>query len=152
MGAVAGQLSSRPTTDDTLFISILRLFWRTFVVKHCALNIVRWTHCGYVANGTFLSLRIDISVVKLPVLFTCAHAASRYCIWQCLSVCLSRKILIRNRCNLVGICFVVNAINDWKLEIFDRDLKSYFRIFYLPCICYLLLSFECLNIATSFLA
>jgi len=71
--------------------------------------------------------------------------------WRRLSVCLSvrrksQKLLIRNRCNLVGICAAVNARSDWKLVTFD--LESYFV--YLPRTCHLLSSFECLNIGTSF--
>jgi len=33
----------------------------------------------------------------------------------------SRKLLVGDRCNLVGICPVMNARSVWKLEIFDLD-------------------------------
>jgi len=51
------------------------------------------------------------------------YAASRYCFWRRLSVrTISRKLLVGNRCNLVGICPMVNARSDWKLVTFDLDL------------------------------
>jgi len=74
--------------------------------------------------------------------FTRAHAASKYCFWRRLCVCVSlrtksRKLLIRNKCTLLGICPVVNARSDWKLGTFDLELWpwelfSYF--FHLRCI------------------
>jgi len=71
------------------------------------------------------------------------------CLTVCVSVCLcavrtnSRKLLIRNWCNLVGICLMVNARSNWKLVTFD---ESYIRIF--PAQAILL---EWLYLATSFL-
>jgi len=50
----------------------------------------------------------------------------------CVSVCtMSQKLLIRNWCNLVGICPMVNARGGWKLVSFDLglwhwELFSYF--------------------------
>jgi len=60
-------------------------------------------------------------------LFTCMHAVSRYWFWRRLCVCLSvrrksRILLIRNWCNLVGMCLMANARSDWKLVTFDLDL------------------------------
>jgi len=48
----------------------------------------------------------------------------------CLSVCTkSPKLLIRNWCNLVGICPTVNARSGSKMVTFDLELESYFRTF-----------------------
>jgi len=86
----------------------------------------------------------------------CAHAASRYCFWRrlsvCLSVCLfassvhakSWKLPIRNWCNLVGICPRVNA-RSWKYLTLTFDLESCFRTFFIQAIC-----FEWLYLADSF--
>jgi len=56
-----------------------------------------------------------------------SYAASRYCFWRRLCVCVSvrrksRKLLVGNWCNLVGICLMVNARINWKLVTFDLDL------------------------------
>jgi len=82
------------------------------------------------------------------------YAASRYCFWRRLSVCIclsvrtkSRKLLVRNLCNLVRICPMVNAKSGWKLVTldFDLDLDSYFRIFLIQAIL-----FEWLYLSASF--
>jgi len=59
---------------------------------------------------------------------TWAHAANRYCFWRRLSESVrlsvrtkSRK-LIRNWCNLVGICPVMNHRSNPNLVKFDLDL------------------------------
>jgi len=65
------------------------------------------------------------------------------CLWVCVFVCgKSRKLLVGNQCNLVGICHIVNARSDWKLETFD--LGSYFCTFSIQAI-----YFEWLDPATS---
>jgi len=47
-----------------------------------------------------------------------------------LSVCRkSRKLVIRNWCNLVGICPMVNIRSGSKLVTFDLELFSYFFVF-----------------------
>jgi len=82
---------------------------------------------------------------------------------------VSRKLLIRNWCNLEGICRTVNARSDWKLATFDLDLWPWEPVSYLVTFCldlwfwelfsYFLFtihisstfgSFECINLATSF--
>jgi len=84
----------------------------------------------------------DMQVNKLYVLqqpscyivVTCAPAMLQTSIVFVASVCLvclsasasvhtkSWKLLIRNWCNFVGTCPIVNARSDWKLVTFDLDL------------------------------
>jgi len=78
------------------------------------------------------------------------YAASRYCFWWRLYVCATvsvrtkcRKLLIRNWCNFVEICPMVNAGSDLKLVTFD--LESYFLTFSIQTTC-----FEWLDLTTSF--
>jgi len=74
--------------------------------------------------------------IVLTVSYAVCSGYLRSCCEQVLflaaSVCLSlrtksRKPLIRNWCNLLGICPVVNARGVWKLVTFD--LESYFRTY-----------------------
>jgi len=55
------------------------------------------------------------------------------CLWVCLrvgvSVCRkSRKLLIRNRCNMIGVCSTLEVVRSWwHLTLsFDLELFSYF--------------------------
>jgi len=74
-----------------------------------------------------------------------------FCLWVYKSVCLSvcrksRKLLVGNWCNMVGICSLVNARSAWKLITFDLDLWPWeFVFFEIQAI-----PFECLDLATSF--
>jgi len=96
-----------------------------------------------------------------------SYVASRYCFWRrlCVYLCVcasvhtkSRKLLIRNChwCNLVAICPILNARSGWKLMTFDLDLWGFdlelFSYFFIYHIYLIHLSFECLNLATSFSA
>jgi len=87
---------------------------------------------------------IPVSRMSLP--------ASRYCFWRCLCVCASvrtksQKLIIRNWCNLVGMCPMVNARSGSKLVTFDFDLWPWelFSNFSMQGI-----YFEWLDLATSF--
>jgi len=97
--------------------------------------------------------------VRWAQIITCTHAASKYCFCRhlclciCASVCVSVctkswKLLIRNWCNLVGICPMVKARSVWKLVIFDLDFSPWdiFPNFSNSS------SFECLKLAASFSA
>jgi len=56
-----------------------------------------------------------------------------FCMYVYVSVrTISRKLLIRNWCNLVGTCPTENARSGWKLVTFD--LESYFRTFSIKAI------------------
>jgi len=85
-------------------------------------------------------------------IFTCAHAASKYCLWRRLSGCASvrtksRKLLLRNWCNLVRMCPMVNARRGSKLLTFDLDLWHWeLFLYFLNSAIYL----EGLDLATSF--
>jgi len=73
-------------------------------------------------------------------------SASRYCFCRRLQMCVclcvsvsvrtkSRKLLVENRCNLVGICLTGNARSIGKLVTFDFDLwpwELFTRIFFSP--------------------
>jgi len=94
-------------------------------------------------------------------------AASRYCFWQhlCICVCVSASVFLsvclhkisktidQKLCNLVGICCSVNAGSGWKLVTFDLDLWPW-DIFIFSSfanhISSTVISFKCLNLATSF--
>jgi len=72
----------------------------------------------------------------------------------CVSAQKSRKLQIRNRCNLVGICLMVNARSGWKLVTFDCDLwpwELFLDFSFAMHISSTVGSFECLYLATSFL-
>jgi len=77
--------------------------------------------------------------------------AASVCRSVCASVCpqTSRKLLIRNWCNLVGMSTMMNARSDWKLVTFDLDLwpwelfSYFFNLGYTPS--------EWLYLAISFL-
>jgi len=56
-----------------------------------------------------------------------------------------RKLLMRNCCNLVGMCIVVNARSGWKLLTFDVDLRELFSYFSAQST-----PFQWLDLATSF--
>jgi len=63
-----------------------------------------------------------------------SYAASRYCFWRRLCVRLSvrtpsRKLLIRNWCNSVGIWNTASARSVWKMMTFDNDLWPWEIIF-----------------------
>jgi len=81
------------------------------------------------------SRRIQIFVF-LPARQLCCEQVLFFVASVCVSVrTKSRKLLIRNWCNLVGVCPMVNARSGWKLVTFDLELFSYF--FHLPCISHL---------------
>jgi len=97
-------------------------------------RLKQWRHisvptgCGVVLSG-LMSWQATKPVLCRTFYLHASCARSRHCFWQCLCVhlcvCLStksQKLLIRNRCNLVGICPMVNARSDWKLVTFDLDL------------------------------
>jgi len=84
----------------------------TFVVQSDVAGLAAFEEpliCVYGASGKHIRL------------CSASYSASRYCFGSvCLSVCASahtksRKLLIRNCCNLVGICPVVNARSVWTL-------------------------------------
>jgi len=71
------------------------------------------------------------------------------CLWVCVSVRRkSRKLLVGNRCNLVGICPMGDAKSDWKLVTFDLDLWPWELFSYFLKI--QAIYFEWLDLATSF--
>jgi len=95
------------------------------------------------------------TIPQIPVII-CAHAASEYCFLAasvCLSVCvtvrtISQKLLIRNWCNLVWICPMVNAKSTWRLMTFDLDLWPWVIFsYFFPSQA---LSFEFFKLAASF--
>jgi len=80
--------------------------------------------CGHRRTHVHRRLPVDFHLV------TCASYARQagtvfgnVCASVCMSVCTkSRKLLLRNQCNLVGICLMGNARSTWKLTTFDLDL------------------------------
>jgi len=95
---------------------------------------------------------------QVTTMIICAHAATSYCFWRRLCVCLSvcsksRKLLVRNWCNLIETCPMVNARSVWNVVTFDPDLWPWelFSYFLFGIhISYIIGSFECRNLATSF--
>jgi len=81
---------------------------------------------------------VNIAVFNTKTMpFLRTHATSRYCFRRRLCVCVctsvrtrSRKLPIRNRCNLVGICPTENASSACKFKLtLTFDLVSHFRTF-----------------------
>jgi len=99
-----------------------------------------FAQCSFMADMPWDHIHCSLKLLEKLLLYGCHHylhasyAVSRYCFWQCLSVCTkSWKLLIRNWCNFAGICPVVNAISVWKLVIFVLDLwpRELFKYFFI---------------------
>jgi len=96
-------------------------------------SVMRWG-----ISGAFVYREIIIgdgdclgAIFLDSIWYTHAATARQLCCEQVLflvaSVCASihrksRKLLLKNWCNLTGIWIIVNARSDWKLMTFDLDL------------------------------
>jgi len=83
-----------------------------------------------VTNSVVKTLRLDRNVYTLyhycspyyVITVLVLFLATSVCLCVCLSLQNLKKLPIRNGCNLVGICPMVNARSDSKLVAFDFDL------------------------------
>jgi len=124
-------LSINVIVDAYLVLYIMLCYFFLFVILMLFSSLLVWLF-KWVACNLKVIYKTYKQLYHQVFFITCTHAASRYCFWRCLSVCVSvctksRKLLIRNWCNLLGICPMVNARSDLKSVTFD--LESYFRIF-----------------------
>jgi len=120
------------------------LSWRyaTFIKKICQLIIAVAFSCSLYCSC-------------ILCFFTCLHWWRLFvCMSACVSVCTkSRKLLVRNRCNLVGLCPMGDFRSGWKLVIFDLDFWPWELFSYFLFAMYMSSSsksFEYLSVATSF--
>jgi len=115
----------------------------------CCLELTLWT---VDLPWLMLPLLLHGSLILLPArMLQAGIVFGGVCVCVRVCVCVSvrtkfQKLLYGNRCNLVGICPVVNAWSGWKLVTFDLDfdLESYFRIFWIQAI-----HFEWIDLETS---
>jgi len=117
----------------------------TYKVSSETLNLCSLTHSLTHSIVVWFRYLSGHCLVMLPagiVLAVCV----RVCEGVCLCVCSteSQKLPIRNQCNLVGICLLVNTrrIRSWYRLTLTSDLQSYFSIE--------AITFEWLNLASSF--
>jgi len=123
--------------DDVLSSQVFMVIWATVGFntnrRLLCLNLVGFCCVDYLDKCYFyvMCFRFFLLFITVDIYLRASYAASRYCFWRRLSVCLcicasvrtkSRKLLVRNWCNLVAICPTVNARSIWKLVTFDVNL------------------------------
>jgi len=84
-----------------------------------------WVHIRLWNSPVLVDTRDPYSDMLLSACQMCCEQVLFLAVSVCLSVhTKSRKLLVGDRCNFVGICVMVNAWSGWKLVIFDLDLFS----------------------------
>jgi len=146
-----------------------------FIIVNISLNVLYLAYLRTMMRSNLLiTLNILVFISQLVLIFlliscqpgaifTCVPAASRYCFWWrlsvhlCLSVCLS-ALNLENYWSEIDVTWyeyspwwTLEVIESWWHLTLTFDLELFSYIFSFTIYISIIRSFECLNLATSFL-